>query len=453
MIDYSIESSVERIDNPQTKKYFQEVLSSYQTGNYRSAVVMLWSVIICDLIYKLQYLRDVDNDSVAQDILVEIETKQKTNPNSPDWEIHLIKTVKDKTELLDTSDFTNLNSIQQIRHLSAHPVLSNTDLLFTPHKEQVRSFIRIALESSLTKPPVFLRKVVDEFVVDVASKKEILIEDVSLKRYIESKYFKRLRPNTENHLFRALWKFVFFLENDKTNENRNINYRCLRIIFSRRPGEIKSYISEHKDFFSKLGSEVTLVYLVDLLGDSPDLFDLLDDSAKILIERHSTANLKNFAGAFFLSDSIQAHLENIIERIEKMTSIFPAFDNEITQKVWQKILSLGHEYNCNFLVKKIAIKMYIKSTDFDSGNLFFKRYIEPIMSQFNADEIITLIEGVEYNSQTYGRRQAKSDHQRLMDVCEDLLPFGFDESAYPSFFSYKKTRKRIIEEEPEISDW
>ncbi|MCU1289244.1 MAG: uncharacterized protein JWN60_1473, partial [Acidobacteria bacterium] len=129
MIDYSIESSFERIDNSQTKQYFQEVLSSYQTGNYRSAVVMLWSVIICDLIYKLQYLRDVDNDSVAKDILTETETKQKANPNSPDWEIHLLKSVKDKTELLDTSDFTNLNSIQQIRHLSAHPVLSNADLL------------------------------------------------------------------------------------------------------------------------------------------------------------------------------------------------------------------------------------------------------------------------------------------------------------------------------------
>jgi len=139
MSDYSIESSVERIDNPQSKEYFREVLSSYQTGNFRSAIVMLWSVIICDLIYKLQHLRDVDNDSIAKEILTDIETKQKANPNSPDWEIHLLKSEKDKTELLDTSDFTNLNSIQQIRHLSAHPVLSNTDLLFTPYKTSVLS--------------------------------------------------------------------------------------------------------------------------------------------------------------------------------------------------------------------------------------------------------------------------------------------------------------------------
>lgn len=454
MIDYSIESSFERIDNSQTKQYFQEVLSSYQTGNYRSAVVMLWSVIICDLIYKLQYLRDVDNDTVAQDILTDIETKQRANPNSPDWEIHLLKSVKDKTELLDTSDFTNLNSIQQIRHLSAHPVLSNTDLLFTPYKEQVRSFIRIALESILTKPPVFLRKVVDEFVIDVASKKEFLIEDVSLRRYIESKYFKRLRPTTENHLFRALWKFVFRLENDETSENRDINYRCLKIIYSRRPNEIKFLIREQKDFFSNLGSELSLNYLADFLSDYPDVYELLDDSARILIENHSNMNLKNFSGSFFLSESIESHLKAILEKIDNSASLFPADENKITKRTWNKFLILGQQYGCNNLVKQIAIKMYVKSPDFDSGDSFFKGYIEPIMSQFNESEIIELIRGVEYNSQAYGRRQAKIDHQRLMNVCETLLPSGFDESEFPDFFSYKKAQKRIlVEEEPEITDW
>ena len=33
-----------------TREYFDEVLSSYANGNYRSAVVMLYSVAICDLL-------------------------------------------------------------------------------------------------------------------------------------------------------------------------------------------------------------------------------------------------------------------------------------------------------------------------------------------------------------------------------------------------------------------
>ncbi len=450
MIDYSIESSFERIDNSQTKQYFQEILSSYQTGNYRSAVVMLWSVIICDLIYKLQYLRDVDSDPVAQDILTDVETKQKANPNSPDWEIHLLKSVKDKTELLDTSDFTNLNSIQQIRHLSAHPVLSNADLLFTPYKEQVRSFIRIALESILTKPPVFLRKVVDEFVVDVASKKEILIEDVSLRRYIESKYFKRLRPTTENHLFRALWKFVFRLENDETNENKDINYRCLKIICSRRPSEIKSLIREHKDFFSNLGSEISLNYLLDFLADYPDVYGLLDDSAQILIERHSNVDLKNFAVSFYLSDSIESHFNKILEKVEALETTYRPSGSYITEKSWERLLLVGHEHNLNEILKKIAVKIYTKSASFSSADRFFDIFIEPIMSQLDGDEIVEFLERTEINSQTYARGKALVDHARFIEVCKNKLPAGFDESKYPSFFRFRKLNPQ---QEVEIIDF
>lgn len=40
------------------KEYFKEVVSSYINGNYRSATVMLYSVAICDILFKLQELKD-----------------------------------------------------------------------------------------------------------------------------------------------------------------------------------------------------------------------------------------------------------------------------------------------------------------------------------------------------------------------------------------------------------
>ena len=38
---------------PQIKNYFREIVSSYDNGNYRSAIVMLYSTIVCDLLLKL----------------------------------------------------------------------------------------------------------------------------------------------------------------------------------------------------------------------------------------------------------------------------------------------------------------------------------------------------------------------------------------------------------------
>ena len=71
-------SESEKIYFTKTKEYFQEVISSYSNGNYRSAVVMLYSICICDLLYKLQELKDIYNDSTAINILQTIEATRTT---------------------------------------------------------------------------------------------------------------------------------------------------------------------------------------------------------------------------------------------------------------------------------------------------------------------------------------------------------------------------------------
>lgn len=54
---YLIES--ENIYFPQIRGYFKEIVSSYDNGNYRSAMVMLYSTIVCDLLLKLKELNEV----------------------------------------------------------------------------------------------------------------------------------------------------------------------------------------------------------------------------------------------------------------------------------------------------------------------------------------------------------------------------------------------------------
>lgn len=68
---FSIEMASEQIFNAKTKEYFSEVSRSYYNGNYRSAIVMLYSVVICDLVYKLQDLKELYQDSTAEAILHE----------------------------------------------------------------------------------------------------------------------------------------------------------------------------------------------------------------------------------------------------------------------------------------------------------------------------------------------------------------------------------------------
>lgn len=59
--EYSIEQRATQIFDARSKEYFSEVLSCYEAGNHRSAVVMLWSVMVCDLLFKIKTFNGSDN--------------------------------------------------------------------------------------------------------------------------------------------------------------------------------------------------------------------------------------------------------------------------------------------------------------------------------------------------------------------------------------------------------
>lgn len=63
---------------------------------------MLWSVAICDLLFKLKHMVDMYGDSVAQSILAEVERIQSANERPSEWELRLVELTKEKTSLVST---------------------------------------------------------------------------------------------------------------------------------------------------------------------------------------------------------------------------------------------------------------------------------------------------------------------------------------------------------------
>ena len=57
------------IYDSKTKEYFKEVVSDYASENYRSANVVLYSVAICDLLFKLKELSEIYDDKASKAIL------------------------------------------------------------------------------------------------------------------------------------------------------------------------------------------------------------------------------------------------------------------------------------------------------------------------------------------------------------------------------------------------
>jgi len=190
MSDYSIEVSAEKIVDSRTKRYFAEVHGCYSAGYYRSAVVMPWSVVVTDILFKLDRLATAYGDATAETILKEIGDLRKNNPKSPEWETELVNKVASRTDLVDFAEHSFLQTLQAHRHLSAHAVMTSSEALFSPNKETVRAHIRNILEGVLTKPPIMSRKVFDSFLEDIEQFSQLNPVLDGLKKFLEAKYFR-----------------------------------------------------------------------------------------------------------------------------------------------------------------------------------------------------------------------------------------------------------------------
>ena len=431
-MNFSIELAAEKIYDARTRQYFREVLSSYSNGNYRSATVMLWSVVVSDLVYKLQHLRDIYNDPISESILRELEDRQQKNSTSAEWELYLVEEVKKRTQLLDNAEHQNLLNLQKNRHLSAHPVLNRTDILFSPNQESVRAMIRNTLEGVLLKPPILTKQIVTEFVTDIASKKELLIENEALKRYLETKYLKNLLSSVEEQLFRALWKFTFRLSNPEADANRVINYRALRIVFSRHHQTLQRYIQEHAAFFSEVGQGQTIDFLIRFLSEYPAVYESLTDAARVQIDSYANSSLDSYMPAFFLHSSFEDHAEAIIEKVKKVDDIATT---EVNQNTWSYILRVAKESGNREKAYEIGIELYVRSSNFNTADLFFDSIIKPHLSSFSKAQLQRLLEGTEGNDQTYKRSQAYSDYKEIRLRIEELFGDNFDWSPYPKVSS------------------
>jgi hypothetical protein len=428
MSEFSLEYFAGKIHYGKTKDYFQEVLSSYQNGNYRSAVVMLWSVAICDILYKLQNLVDLYEDPVAKAILDELMALQSSDPKSASWEIKLVDDTCEKTSLLNISEYENLRYLQKQRHLSAHPILNSNRELHTPNKETVRALIRNTLEDLLVKPPFYTQKITDELLSDIAESAPAINTRKKLKRYVESRYLNRMKPEVEVSIYRTLWKLVFKLENEDCTKNRNVNLQTLEVIGDRSRESVLEKIRSEADYYSNISSRSqNLDFLVFYLSKNPGIYAALNEDAKLKIQFHiENTNLGKLCG-WFVKDSIGQHYNDVLSLIEGDTHL------ELVDGQLEYLLQISDTKEWQNLFCRILSAYYCASRGFNQADARFDQAISPYIDLFGQEELLFLIQCIEGNDQVYRRGKAYDDHLKIKDKLFQWHEGDFDLTPYPRF--------------------
>ncbi|WDQ32149.1 hypothetical protein PTQ21_27845 [Paenibacillus marchantiae] len=427
-MDFSIEYVSEKIYHPKSKEYFQEVISSYHNGNYRSALVMLYSVTICDLLYKVTDLKELYNDQTAISIMSEVEALQKANSKSSEWETKLVDLIQDRTSLINVAEKQHIENLRLNRHLSAHPVVNENYILYAPNKESVRAHIRNILESVLIKPPLLSKKITIELLEDLARLDGALLDDQRLKRYLETKYLRHFVPEVESKVFRDFWKMVFKTENDETTKYRDLNYRALKIMYERNHVNLLTQINNEKNYYSDITLGVPIEYLISFLTLYNGVYNALNEACKALIERTVENSRSLLISAWFLQDNIERHIDYV------KSTMVSELGNYLDVERIRDLIIIAEDQGLQNKVYELNIAIFANSYNFDQADYNYSQFIKPYIKKFNKDNILSLLKEANGSSQIYNRSRKREESEEIKEVVIQILGNDFDLSEYSRYF-------------------
>lgn len=431
MSTYSIEQSAEQIYHPNIKEYFNEVIQSYINGSYRSAVVMLYSVVVCDLIYKLKDLKELYDDATAKDILTKIEEVQKKDPKSGGWEGVLIEEVKERTLLLEPADKISIDALRLHRHLSAHPVLTQEDLLSTPNKETVRALIRNMLEGLLIKNPVISKSVFYTLLEDLKQHKDFFSDDLSLEKYIESRYLKNTNQQMINSIFKELWGITFNCPSDECKSNREINFRTLKIIYKRYRTNLLVFIDQNKIPFNKFNEEdeEVLIRMTVFFGSNPELYSFVEEHNQTKLKAKINSSWELKVRSPFLRESMEKHFDYLIEDLHWTDYTFEERFHAIRllrKEELELLLTWASENDCVNKYYDLLIQQFVHSENFDTADHNYEVIIKPNLNKFNREQFLELFDGINKNRQCHAHRFAKGNNSNIKAHSDLILGSDFD---------------------------
>ena len=392
-----IDSLVDKIQDERTKEYFKEVLSSFYMENYRSAVVMLYSCVIHDLIYKLEELKELMNDASAEKILDKIkkgvvEENEKKKANYSAWEMELIEEMHKNKKIIELSTYNYIDLLKKERNMCAHPTLNENVTLYRPNKSTVHSLIINMLEGVFCKNYMIgVKDLFYCFIRDIEKFNDSQLDKDNIKNIIESKYLNRINVDIEYNFFKILWKFVFLIDNTECNKNRKVNFQIFKLIFSRHKVNFTNRITAEYEYYSKfinIGKENCMKCLIAFLNEYPKIFKLLSGDMQMLIKKliNNESKYKNVSLFLVSGEDVKQHIFNL------------GFLGDGNFDYLYEYVSdnFGDSEANNFLIDQFS-----KVNDFNDTRTFFDKYMEPRINDFDNRQLKEIINVMNKNNQIY----------------------------------------------------
>lgn len=438
------------IYSPKTKQYFNEVLSSYHNGNYRSAIVMLYSTVVSDLFLKLQDLRDTSEDKKATTILSQIESKRIAKSENgtqfdPSWERDIVNKIAKETNLIDTDIKMEIDHLHDVRNLCAHPALNSDFELYYPSKETTIAYIKAIFEGVLIKPPYYISSVFDRLTEDLENQKTILSNDQSaLEHYLDKRYFARMPSQMIINIFKKLWKFVFMKDDDeRCVENREINAKCISAIISLKKELVIKELSQDETYYDFSLDNEKCILLINIFSQEKDLYKFIKPFWKQTFETtlFNLPHRKGILSWFVHNDSYEYYTWLIND--EEVNA-----DKGFDYNTFEALKKFFSDNGMVIEWQDYSILHFSKSFDFNSADSRFSKYIEPILDKITKPQLDKLMNVINENDQIYRRGRSKSDNTKIVRAVFER--FSLDSNYFDQYDEFNYDEKVFVKAEEDI---
>lgn len=285
------------LENSQCRAYFEEILQSYYSKNYRATIVLLYSFVIYDLYMKLQTMANEGNAS-AQTKTEEIKTMIADEEKYSKVEKAIIEFFMNECALYFKRFDKDIIYLRDLRNNCAHLKVDDNSL-FVPEDYQVRMLICSMFDNILSVKAPFITNLFDIAQSEVERYSGIITYlggfTENIQKEITNNYLVRM---TDESLKKSYNTFLTLLLVKDTDDCKKYTYGLYAFSYSLTEYLIKkgkvSIINEViEDITNKIdinilkGNNIKTEELIELIKKFTLIFDILQtrDELKDFITR------------------------------------------------------------------------------------------------------------------------------------------------------------------------
>jgi hypothetical protein len=210
-------------DNADSRAYFEEILQSYYSKNYRASIVLLYSFIIYDLYNKLQTMAS-EGDSKAKNKMSEINHMIQDDEKYSKVENEIIQFFKNNCALYFDKFTEDIDYLKNCRNKCAH-LKVNDNSLFVPSDYHARMLICSMYDNILSVKAPFIMDLfsfVENDVEDYSQTISYIPDDSideSIITNIKNKYLERMTYDSLKKSYKTFIRLLLVSKDEHCEEN------------------------------------------------------------------------------------------------------------------------------------------------------------------------------------------------------------------------------------------